>query len=94
LCWLWCGLLASYSSTKIITPIIIIFPTAGAQGFLMDYLQGERATTHHVSPVRIGTCEQMQINSLTFVSEHGVARDNIFFHLMTDQRCLAFAFEL
>jgi hypothetical protein len=29
-------------------------PTAGAQAFLMDYPQGERAITHHASPVRIG----------------------------------------
>jgi hypothetical protein len=30
--------------------------TAGAQAFLMDYPQGERAITHHVGPVRIGGC--------------------------------------
>jgi hypothetical protein len=29
-------------------------PTAGAQAFLMDYPQGERAITHHAGPVRIG----------------------------------------
>jgi hypothetical protein len=28
-------------------------PTAGAQAFLMDYLQGEPAITHHAGPVRI-----------------------------------------
>jgi hypothetical protein len=26
-------------------------PTAGAQAFLMDYPQGERAITHHAGPV-------------------------------------------
>jgi hypothetical protein len=31
-------------------------PTAGAQAFLMDYPQGERAITHHAGPVRIGGC--------------------------------------
>jgi hypothetical protein len=31
-------------------------PTAGAQAFLMYYLQGERAITHHEGPVRIGGC--------------------------------------
>jgi hypothetical protein len=31
-------------------------PTAGAQAFLMDYSQEERAITHHASPVRIGGC--------------------------------------
>jgi hypothetical protein len=29
-------------------------PTAGAQAFLMDYPQGERAITHHAGLVRIG----------------------------------------
>jgi hypothetical protein len=29
-------------------------PTAGAQAFLMDYPQGERAITHHAGPLRIG----------------------------------------
>jgi hypothetical protein len=29
-------------------------PTAGAQAFLMDYPQGERAITHLAGPVRIG----------------------------------------
>jgi hypothetical protein len=29
-------------------------PTAGAQAFLMDYPQAERAITHHAGPVRIG----------------------------------------
>jgi hypothetical protein len=28
--------------------------TAGAQAFLMDYPQGERALTHHAGPVRVG----------------------------------------
>jgi hypothetical protein len=31
-------------------------PTAGAQVFLMDYPQGERAITHHAGPVWIGGC--------------------------------------
>jgi hypothetical protein len=31
-------------------------PTAGAQAFLMDYPQGERAITQHAGPVRIGGC--------------------------------------
>jgi hypothetical protein len=31
-------------------------PTAGAQAFLMDYSQGERAITHHAGPVRISGC--------------------------------------
>jgi hypothetical protein len=31
-------------------------PTAGAQAFLMDYPQGERAITHHAGPVWIGGC--------------------------------------
>jgi hypothetical protein len=31
-------------------------PTAGAQAFVMDYPQGERAITHHAGPVRIGGC--------------------------------------
>jgi hypothetical protein len=31
-------------------------PTAGAQAYLMDYSQGERAITHHAGPVRIGGC--------------------------------------
>jgi hypothetical protein len=31
-------------------------PTAGAQAFLMDYTQGERAIAHHKDPVRIGRC--------------------------------------
>jgi hypothetical protein len=31
-------------------------PTAGAQAFLMDYPQGERAITHHAGPVQIGGC--------------------------------------
>jgi hypothetical protein len=34
----------------------INIPTAGAQAFLMDYLQGERALTLHAGPVRIGGC--------------------------------------
>jgi hypothetical protein len=29
-------------------------PTAGAQAFLMDHPQGERAITHHAGPMRIG----------------------------------------
>jgi hypothetical protein len=28
-------------------------PTAGAQAFLMDHPQGERAITHHAGPVRV-----------------------------------------
>jgi hypothetical protein len=32
----------------------IIVPIAGAQIFLMDYPQGERAITHHAGPVRVG----------------------------------------
>jgi hypothetical protein len=35
-------------------------PTAGAQAFLMDYPQGERAITDHAGPVRIGG--QMKLN--------------------------------
>jgi hypothetical protein len=31
-------------------------PSAGAQAFLMDYPQGERAITHQAGPVRIGGC--------------------------------------
>jgi hypothetical protein len=31
-------------------------PTAGAQAFLMDYPQGERAINHHAGPERIGGC--------------------------------------
>jgi hypothetical protein len=31
-------------------------PTAGAQAFLMDHCEGERALTHHVGPVGIGEC--------------------------------------
>jgi hypothetical protein len=31
-------------------------PIAGAQAFLMDYLQAERAIAHHAGPVRIGGC--------------------------------------
>jgi hypothetical protein len=31
-------------------------PTAGAQAFVIDYPQGERAITHHAGPVRIGGC--------------------------------------
>jgi hypothetical protein len=34
----------------------INIPTAGAQAFLMDYSQGERAITHHAGPVRISGC--------------------------------------
>jgi hypothetical protein len=30
-------------------------PTAGAQAFLMDYTQGERAISHYAGPVRVGT---------------------------------------
>jgi hypothetical protein len=33
---------------------LINVPTAGAQAFLMDYLQGERVIAHHADPVRIG----------------------------------------
>jgi hypothetical protein len=29
-------------------------PTAGAQAFLKDYPQGQRAITYHAGPVRIG----------------------------------------
>jgi hypothetical protein len=29
-------------------------PTAGALAFLKHYPQGERATTHHASPLRVG----------------------------------------
>jgi hypothetical protein len=32
-------------------------PTAGAQAFLMDYPQGDRAITHHAGPVRIGAID-------------------------------------
>jgi hypothetical protein len=31
-------------------------PTVGAQAFLMNYPQGERAITHHAGPMRIGGC--------------------------------------
>jgi hypothetical protein len=31
-------------------------PNAGAQAFLMDQPQGERAITHHAGPVRVGGC--------------------------------------
>jgi hypothetical protein len=31
-------------------------PTAGAQAFIMDYPQGERAITHHAGPVWIDGC--------------------------------------
>jgi hypothetical protein len=34
---------------------LIIVLTGGAQAFLMDYLQGQRAITHD-SPVRFGGC--------------------------------------
>jgi hypothetical protein len=30
----------------------INFPTAGAQAFLIDHTEEERATTHHAGPVR------------------------------------------
>jgi hypothetical protein len=33
---------------------LINVATAGAQAFLMDYLQGERAIILHAGPVRIG----------------------------------------
>jgi hypothetical protein len=32
-------------------------PTAGAQAFLMEYPEGERAITHHAGPVRVGRLE-------------------------------------
>jgi hypothetical protein len=35
--------------------------TAGAQTFLMDYTQGERAVTHHAGPVRIGGFEYFSL---------------------------------
>jgi hypothetical protein len=31
-------------------------PTTGAQAFIMDYTQGERAISHHACPVRVGGC--------------------------------------
>jgi hypothetical protein len=31
-------------------------PTAGAQAFLLNYTQGERAIHHHAGLVRIGGC--------------------------------------
>jgi hypothetical protein len=36
-------------------------PNAGAQTFLMDYPQGERAITHRAVPVQIGECQRLQI---------------------------------
>jgi hypothetical protein len=38
-------------------------PTTGAQTFLMDYPQGERAITHHAGPVRIGCADFMNAGS-------------------------------
>jgi hypothetical protein len=32
-------------------------PTTGAQAFLMDYPQGERAITHHAGPVGANDCK-------------------------------------
>jgi hypothetical protein len=53
-------------------------PTAGAQAFLMDYLQGEQAITHHAGPVRIGgwTANAAGTNGLTCLPRHGGARDD------------------
>jgi hypothetical protein len=36
-------------------------PTAGAQTFLMDYPQEERAITHHADPVRVGGCKGLRM---------------------------------
>jgi hypothetical protein len=36
-------------------------PTAGAQAFLIDHLQGERVITLHAGPVRIGGCKKIKI---------------------------------
>jgi hypothetical protein len=54
-------------------------PTAGAQAFLMDYPQGERAITHHAGPVRIGgwvanDCKYSRDQRLNVPSEARVMR--------------------
>jgi hypothetical protein len=43
-----------YCIIIIINLINIPIPTAGAQAFLIDYPQGERAIAHHAGPMRIG----------------------------------------
>jgi hypothetical protein len=72
-------------------------PTAGAQAFLMDYTQGERAIIHHAGPVWIGslltTAHAAGTYGLTCLPKHRGTRDNKFLvtHPMTDQRCLTSA---
>jgi hypothetical protein len=46
----------SESDDRMIIIISLYVITAGAQAFLMDYLHGKRATTHHAGPMRIGGC--------------------------------------
>jgi hypothetical protein len=57
-------------------------PTAGAQAFLMDYPQGERAITHHAGPSAdwwvLTTANAAGTNGLTCLPKHGGARDNKF----------------
>jgi hypothetical protein len=65
-------------------------PIAGAQAFLMDYLQGEQALAHHAGPVAnwwvLSAANAAGTNGLTCLPKHGGARDDkiLVTHPMTD----------
>jgi hypothetical protein len=72
-------------------------PTAGAQTFLMDYPQGERAITHHAGSAQLVLmiANAAGTNGLMCLPKHEGARDDkvLVTHPMTDhwERCLASA---
>jgi hypothetical protein len=68
----------------------IDLPTAGAQAFLMDYLQGERAHNPPRGPSAdwwvLTTANAASTNGLTCLPKHGRARDDkvLVIHPMID----------
>jgi hypothetical protein len=57
-------------------------PTAGAQAFLLDYAEGERA----INPPRGPTANAAGTNDLTCLPKHGTRDDKLLItHPMTDQ---------
>jgi hypothetical protein len=62
-------------------------PTAEAQAFLWDNMQGEPTISNHAGPV-LTTANSAGTNGLTCLPRHGGARDNSFGHSSNDQPTL------
>jgi hypothetical protein len=52
-----------YNILKVIHHQPINAPTAGAQALLMDYLQGQRAITHHAGPGQLQLDQRLNVPS-------------------------------